>query len=203
VEYVLIAAVVLLLVLLGAFALPGVICPWLEKKAWLKLAARTGLTYVSRSFLGIPKRGRITGTYRGHDLTLDTYKYLGIDLYMRIVLSVSNRAGGSLLVLGKPFGNQSSHVADTQFDQFLISESQPEDFVAEVFASTDLRQGFQDAVQGIGPGCYYVEVSGHILRFEHQPRWHFFRGVDRKVDRLQSLFDVLCDVAEAVDHATR
>ena len=64
--------------------------PWLEKKAWEEFAYRTGMRYEARTLLGfIPQRGRVTGQYRNHHITLDTYTkkvYITTSLIMRVVL---------------------------------------------------------------------------------------------------------------------
>jgi hypothetical protein len=195
-EYVLSASLVLLLAITGVFAWSRVLCPWLGARAWLALARRTGLTCKRRRTLGIPRWGRVLGTYRGRGLALDTYKDLGVDLCMRVVLSVENPVKGSMLVLGK----QSDQAEIEQMDQaFAIVESQPEGFAEEALASADLRQQVREAVSSVWSSHYHIQVSGHTLRFEQRPRRSCFYSARRRAERLQSLLDVLCDLAEKIE----
>jgi hypothetical protein len=202
-EYLLGASLVLLIAILAVCAWPSVVCPWLGARAWRRLATRLGLTYIRRHTLGIPRRGRVVGVYRGREVTLDTYKEMGVEQRMRIVLSVRNPPGGSMLVLSMPWGDREGQGGDERSARpFRIVESEPGDLGAKVFASDDLREGVWNVMQGTRARNYRIELSGRVLRFEQEPRTFCFLGVDRHVEHVQALFDVLCDVAEAVEEVT-
>jgi hypothetical protein len=183
-------ALIGLLVVLGILAWPKVVCPLMRESAWRGLAARTGLAYRRRKLLGIPRPGRIVGTYRGRECTLYTHKELGIELRMCIVLSVDNQAEGAMSVLWRQHLDQS----------FLIRRSQPKQLVDELFASDSLGQRLEDVAQRTWSHSYHVELSGHLLKFEQKPQTFCPGGGARQyADRLQALLDVLCDVADAIE----
>ena len=199
-EYLLGGSLVVLFVILVVFAWPSVVCPWLGAMAWRKLAARTGLTHRRSGYLGIPRRGRVVGSYRGRDLTLDTYRDMGVDLRMRILLSVRNPVGASMLIYGLPWTDREDRQVDGRGDRpFTIAQSEPGDLAAKVFAAADLHEGMWSVVQEMRVRNYRIDLSDYVLRFEQEPRTFCFLSVERQADRLQALFDVLCDIAEAVE----
>jgi hypothetical protein len=179
-----------LLVVLGILAWPKVVCPLMRERAWRGLAARTGLAYRGRRILGIPRPGRISGTYRGRGCTLYTHKELGIELRMCVVLSLDNQAAGAMSVLWRQHLDQ----------PFLIRRSQPTQLVDDLFASDSLGQRLQDVAQRTRSHSYHVELSGHLLKFEQKLQTFCpGGGKQRYVDHLQALLDVLCDVADAIE----
>src|SRR5262245_4406235 len=100
-------------------------------KAWRELAEGTGLTFEPGGFLGSP---RVTGTYRGHALTLDTFtRGAGKTrrVYTRIVLFVNNQDSAYLALyqesvfskVGKFFGMQDIQVGDEDLDRKFIIKS--------------------------------------------------------------------------------
>lgn len=199
-EYLLGGTLVVLLAILAVFAWPSVVCPWLEGRAWRRLADRAGLTYRRSRVLGIPRRGRVVGSYRGRDLTLDTYRDLGLGLRMRILLSVRNPIGGSMLICGLPWTDREDRQVDGRGDRpFTIAQSEPGDLAAKVFAAADLHEGMWSVVQEMRVRDYRIDLSDYVLRFEQEPRTFCFLSVERQADRLQALLDVLCNIAEAAE----
>jgi len=188
------AVLIGLLVVLGIFAWPRLICPLMRESAWRGLAARTGMSYRRRRFLGILRPGRVAGTYRGRECALFGYKAMGIEFRTCVVLSLTNRAEGSMSVLWRQHLDQ----------PFLIRRSQPKELVNEVFASESLGQRLEQVAQGTWSHNYHVELSGHLLRFEQKPQAFSPGGGKRLyVDRLQALLDVLCDIADAIEQIPR
>ena len=184
------AALVGLLVVLGIFAWPRVVCPLMREGAWRGLAARTGLAYRRRRVLGIPRPGRISGTYRGRECALYTHKELGIELRMCIVLSLDNQVEGAMSVLWRQHLDQ----------PFLIRRSQPKELADQIFASDSLGQRLPDVAQRTWSHSYHVELSGHLLKFEQKPQvFSPGGGKQQYVERLHALLDVLCDVADAIE----
>jgi hypothetical protein len=168
-----------------------------QQKAWGELAARTGLTFEAGGFFG--PAPRVSGTYRGHALTLDTFTRgsgKSRTTYTRIVLFVNNAANiylalyqeGVFSKIGKFFGMQDIQIGDEEIDRRFIIKSKPESFAAGLFTSISLRQ------QVLQTRTLNVEVDGRELTFEQV-------GVLKDVDYLKFLFDLLSDVAERVERA--
>jgi hypothetical protein len=189
-------AAMLLLVLIGI----GVLIlfagfDYLRRRArqqmWSELAARTSLTFEPG---GVLSPMRITGTYRGHLLTLDTFTQR--NTYTRIILSVNNPSaltlaiydGNVLSKIGKALGKQGIQVGDDELDQRFTFKGQPETVIVGLLTSISLRQKLLEA------GSLHVDVKDRELHFEQ-------RGEESNADRLQFLFDLLGDLAEAIDRA--
>ena len=166
-----------------------------QQTAWSDLAARTGLTFEPGGFFGpVP---RVTGAYRGHPLTLDTFTRgsgKNRTTYTRIVLFVNNAANVYLALyqesvfskIGKFFGMQDIQIGDEEIDRRFIIKSKPESFAASPFTSISLRQQLLQA------RVLNVEVDGRELTFEQV-------GVLKEAEYLKFLFDLLSQLAEKVE----
>jgi hypothetical protein len=199
-ETVALFALPLLLALLLAWAWPKVVGPWLESMAWHTLATRAGLTHHRRRVLGIPRHGRISGTYRGRELTLSAFKDMGVDLTTRVVLSVDNRAHATLLVVAKVPERGAAQGATQPFDQlFTVAESQPADLAQEAFTPPERCAALAQMMRDHRSHQCHIELRGRMLRFEHRPRRLCFYRVRARADRLAALIDGLCAVAETVE----
>lgn len=165
-------------------------------KSWRELAESTGLTFEPGGFLGSP---RVTGAYRGHSLTLDTFtRGAGKNqhVYTRIVLFVNNQDNAYLALyresvfskIGKFFGMQDIQVGDEDLDRKFIIKSRPENFAASLLLIGNLRQQLLEA------GAVNIELDGRELHFEQL-------GVLTNQEYLRSLFDLLSDLAAAVERA--
>lgn len=163
-------------------------------KAWGELASNTGLTCDSG---GLFAPIRVTGLYRGHGLTLDTFTRSSgrhSETYTRIMLSASNPSNLALTIyeegvmskVGKALGMQDIQVGDADLDRRFIIKGRPEDAVVNLLASGSLRQRLLDA------RSLNLTLNGDQVRFEA-------RGVELDTGRLQSLFDLMSDLAEAVE----
>ena len=115
--------------------------------------------------------------------------------YTRIVTSVNNLTQLSMKVyqetvfskVGKLLGGQDIQIGNEQFDQRYIIRGQPEMDVVLLLSSIGLQQKLlQDRT-------FNFDLKGSELYFEK-------RGIERNVDQLQRVFDLLCDIAEAVEH---
>lgn len=166
-----------------------------RQRAWSELAARTGLTLEPAGFLGL--RLCVTGDYRGHTLTLDTFTRSSgknSTTYTRIVLSVNNTASLRLALyeenilspLGKALGVQDIQVGDAELDRRFMIKGQPEDVIVSLLTFGGLRDKLLQA------RSLNLKVEGQELHFEK-------RGVESDVDRLQFLFDLLSELAEAIE----
>ncbi len=185
----------------------------LRRKPWSELAARTGLEYRS---LKIGMFGRETpaflaGLYHSHLLTLYTVtSTLGrnVTRYTRISVAVDNATNGYMLIRNARAANvqlrklffrtRGIPTGDEEFDrQFFIEKSQPEDFAAKVLASYSLRHNLQRALRNTRRR--HIELSGQALQLQEVAPWF---GGERNVDYLQSLFDVMIELAQAIDTVT-
>ncbi len=163
-------------------------------KAWRELAESAGLTFEPGGFLGSP---RVTGTYRGHTLTLDTFTRgtgKSRQVYTRIVLFVNNQENAYLALyqegvfskIGKFFGMQDIQVGDEDLDRKFIIKSRPENFAASLLLIGNLRQRLLES------GSLNIELDGRELHFERI-------GVLTNQENLRSVFDLLSDLAAAVE----
>lgn len=165
------------------------------QNAWSELASRLGLECIPGSFLRNPS---VAGTYRGRNLTLDSFMRgsgKNRTTYTRIVTSVNNLTQLSMKVyqetvfskVGKLLGGQDIKIGNEQFDQRYIIRGQPEMDVVLLLSSIGLQQKLlQDRT-------FNFDLKGSELYFEK-------RGIEKNVDQLQRVFDLLCDIAEAVEH---
>ncbi len=167
-----------------------------RQQAWSELAARTGLALEPG---GIFSPMRVTGYYRGRPLTLDTFTRSSgksSTTYTRIRLGVNNPPALSLAIydenvlskIGKALGMQDVQTGDDELDRRFTIKGQPEPVIARLLTSIGLRQKLLEA------RSLHVEVKDRELHFEQ-------RGAESNADHLQFLFDLLSDLAEAVDRA--
>jgi hypothetical protein len=167
-------------------------------KAWRELAERMGLTWEPGSLLGHPPY--VKGKYRGHELTLDTFRRgsgRNSTTYTRIILFVNNQSNLYLTLyeesvfskIGKLFGAQDIQVGDEEIDRRFMIKGQPEDSVTRLLTPISLRQKLLEA------RSVNLEVDGRELHFEK-------KGEESDVNYLQFLFDLLSDLAEAVERIT-
>lgn len=167
-----------------------------RRQAWSELATRTGLTFEPG---GLFSSMRVTGTNRGRSLTLDTFTRSSgknSTTYTRISVSVNNPSALSLAIydenvlskFGKALGMQDIQTGDEELDRRFTIKGQPEPMIANLLTSIGLRQKLLEA------RSLHVEVKGRELHFEQ-------RGAESNADYIQFLFDLLSDLAEAVDRA--
>jgi hypothetical protein len=167
-----------------------------RRRAWADLASRTGLAFEPGSLFAPP---RVTGTYRQHQLTLDTFTRgsgKNQTIYTRIVIFADNRANVHLALyeegffskVGKFFGREDVQTGDEEVDRRFIIKCEPEIFASRLFTSINLRAKLLE-IQPIN-----IEVDGHELHYER-------RGVEMEGDKLLYLFDMLIDLAEFVERA--
>lgn len=198
-----------LLVILGVCALDALIVglvlavSYLGRRGqvmgWRALAEGAGLSYEGgRFFFSAP---RVTGRYRGRQVTLDTFTRRTGDsrtTYTRILMFVNNQANIYLAMyqesvfskMGKFFGLQDVQIGDDEIDRRFVIKSKPETFAASLLSYINLRQRLLEARR------LNVEVDGREITFEQV-------GVIRDVERLRFLIDLLSDLADAVERASR
>lgn len=147
---------------------------WTQDRALRELAAHTGLTYKR----GQANEWRVFGTYWGRTLTLET-SLAAQDPYMRIVLSLNNPSNGYLSLRRRTFEHKA-------FDRQFTIESSPENLSNNLFASDSLCQRLLRVKL-----LRSVKMEGQELYFEG--------AVTENVRYLRSLFNLLSDLAEAVE----
>ena len=167
-----------------------------RRRVWADLAAQTGLQFEPGTWFTSP---RVTGTYRQHELTLDTFSRgtgKRRTTYTRIVVYVNNQANVYLAIyeegvfskIGKFFGQEGIQVGDEEIDRRFIIKCRPGTFAARLFTSISLRAKLLQA------RTINIEVDGRELHYEH-------RGTDAEPDALMFLFDLLTDLAMFVERA--
>ncbi len=174
--------------------------PKIGTRTWPQLAALTGLAYKPPTGPWSNRsQPHVAGKYREHQLKLDIVKVAhgviddGIALYCtRIVLSLNGKIDGSVALSRRWFfgSGEGVQIGDEEFDRRFIVKSRPADFAAQAFASADLRQRL---------------LQTHMLKFRVSDLGlHFEKsGVEQDIERLRSLFDLLCDIAESAEQAAQ
>ena len=117
-------------------------------------------------------------------------------MYTRIRMSVNNPSALSLAIydenvlskLGKVLGMQDIQVGDDELDRRFTFKGKPEPVITGLLTSIGLRQKLLEA------RSVNVEVKGQEVCWRQ-------RGEESNADNLQFLFDLLSDLAEAVDRA--
>ena len=190
------------------------------KEALWELATRFGLTYDGNQrridLLGGEgdEIARVAGTYRGRTLTVyiaeakvGAGSEVTVYCYLLIGLSVNNRAKGLLRLeynRWSPLKLRSCQVGDRAFErQIAIVETRPPDFAASVLASRFLRQRLRTIRPTyLNLHSRTISVSDDQLEFAECNAESPFSGLGtlvRDVESLQSLIDLLIDLAEAVE----
>jgi hypothetical protein len=163
-------------------------------RAWEELARRTGLAFEPGGYFTTPT---LTGSYRGHQITLDTFKRSSgrsSTTYTRIVVFVNNQESiylalyeeGVFSKIGKFFGTEDVQVGDEEVDRRFIIKSRPETFAARVFTSINLRGQLLKARH------VNIEIDGREIYLEE-------RGDLTDADYIQFLFDLLSELADFVE----
>lgn len=196
---VIVAALIIAVVVVGVL-----VFQYLQRKsqirAWQEVAARAGLACEEGGLLRFPA---VHGTYRGHELemyihqhTSGTGKNRHTSTSTRIAMTVDNPAGlhldlsgeGALGKIGKRLGAQDIQVGDAEIDRRFMIKGDMEDEIRRIFASETLREKL------LALPSLNLELDGTILRYEKP-------GVETGAERLTGLFDLMAELAAAVDRA--
>ena len=167
-----------------------------RRQAWSELAKRTGLTFESGNLW---RSSRVTGTYRGHTLVLNTFARISSSSRNtirdnRIVLFVNNQTNLYLALydktifsrIGNLLGVPAIQISDHKFEQRFMIKGRPEDSVTRLLGDSNLRARIMTTQS------FNIEVAGPRLSFEE--RWG-----NLDADYTQSLFDLLTDIAVGVE----
>lgn len=168
------------------------------RSGWEELASRTGLTFTPGGCLGLYGGERVHGLYRGRPLRLDTSGDSTLESLVedtRIRVAVRN-AGGAYFSLSPPMlpalarrfpPKEQVLLGDAAFDQGFLLRGRPAEFVAAVLAPADLRQRLLQLRSGTG----LVLRAEDLLLQRH--------GLERDVEYLHFVLDLLCDLAERIE----
>jgi hypothetical protein len=169
-----------------------------DEQIWRELAARTGLTYER----GVGQlRPRLVGMYRNRTLTSDVIEMGGNSPfpveYSRVVLPINNQANIYMKLSTKGKSIKTDKFLETpqkEFDRQWVT-SRPADFAINLFDSTDLRQRLLQA-----PYWFEIKVDRHKIHFEGGFVAMGMTFIDPST--LQSVFDLLSDLADAIEKAS-
>lgn len=173
-----------------------------KEKPWNELATRLGLTYDAGSLLsGQPVR--VLGTYRGYKLSLYTSKQARGNLCTRIEIVLKTPTKDYLRLRG-PYA-QSEIASETAFtnvfgarslyqigyERFFV-RSLPFNLAHSLFGTDGRRHG---------PLRYRLLAIKNTANIElDEQRLHFEQfGALTDIDYVQSLFDLLCDIAATIE----
>ena len=195
-----IAALVLILGTLTAWMLPYLVCPWREQVTLRKLAGVLGFRYHGWRTLGIPRRGRVTGTFHDRDCTIETLKQMGVDPYTRMVVSIDNPLAYSFDVVQHPTSASSGDKEQRQ-EPLQIVGSTPDGLARTVLRTCDLEGRAPQFPRQVRASGYHLSLSGYMMRLEHRPRWLCFGPIERDVIGFRALLETLCDAADAIERS--
>ncbi len=169
-------------------------------QAWRTLAERTGLTCRVNGFFLTGYSVEVSGTYKGHRLSLYIYKQGKSQVpSTKIEVFVNNELGATLRLRGpfEPGAAQSDKVVSQMFEatearqfgdnrRFFI-RSHPVHLVTSMFRPGPLRDKLLQLEDLVN-----IELEGQLLHCNQL-------GVIGDADYLHSLFDLLSDLADAVE----
>ena len=151
--------------------------------------------------------GNAEGIYRGRSLSFKTYSHGKTQYnasayalsarkswYSQIILSLENQPGRAITLWKKGLTDRAinqlgDQIGDEQFDKQFFAHESHKDFLNSMLDSSELRN---QILKAHWPRGSNLTINENYLRFEMK---------DRQVETagLISLFDLLCDVAEAVE----
>lgn len=172
-----------------------------KEQAWRKLADRTGLTCRVEGLFLLGYDVRVTGNYRGHPLAMFTFKQGKSQVpSTQIELTVNNETAATLRLRGpfKPSEARSDRVVSDLFEaaearqfgdnrRFFI-RSRPVHVVTTMFRPGPLRTKLLQLESLVN-----IELEGQTLHLNQL-------GVLGDAEYLHCLFDLLSDLAEAIEH---
>ncbi|MBN1920999.1 MAG: hypothetical protein JW892_07125 [Anaerolineae bacterium] len=166
-----------------------------QRRSWEDLASQSGLTLdLGKSFLSSPT---VTGIHRGHEVLLDTFtRGAGKNrrTYTRIRMTVTNPRDLRLSLYGEniftqlaqALGSHDIQLDDPEIDRRFRIKGEPEDIVKQLFAYGTFRQ------QLLELPSLNLSLQGDTLRYERS-------GVEKNVERLQKLLNLLGELATQVE----
>jgi hypothetical protein len=192
-----------ILFIVVAFAAIAIIFALINRRgrqaAWSDLAARAGLAYEPGSFWG--RSPMVSGVYRGRSLALDTFTTQtgkNRTTYTRLAVALKDPAPISLSIsgedlgskLGKLVGMKEITLGDEELDRRLFIRGEPELPVQRLFSNAMLRQKLLEARLG------NIMVNDRTVSYQR-------RGFESNPETMQSLFDLLVEIAMSVERLSQ
>jgi hypothetical protein len=167
------------------------------RKAWTSFAASNGLTYQPSSALG---SGAVTGSYRGRGVNLHSYssgsgRYRSTWTLLTITANNSRAASLSITpqgILGsvaKAMGGQDILIGAQEFDKKYRIQANPPELALAVLAQNE------------GLRAQILEVAPSAMEYKDQSAVYRVSGIEDRPERLDRIFRLLCDFADAVEGA--
>ncbi len=171
-----------------------------QLRAWQEAAAQAGLACEGGGLLRYPT---VKGIYRGRELEMYVHQHTTgagknrrTSTSTRIAMTVDNPAGLRLDLseekilgrIGKQLGMQDIQVGDAEIDRRFMIKGDMEDEIGRIFASETLRQKL------LALPSLNLELDGTTLRYEKP-------GAEKKAERLTGLFELMAELAAAIDRA--
>ena len=171
-----------------------------QMRAWQEVAAQSGLACEGGSLLTYPT---VKGIYRGRELEMYVHRHTTgagknrrTSTSTRIAMTVDNPAGLRLDLseekilgrIGKQLGMQDIQVGDAEIDRRFMIKGEPAEAVGQMFMSETLRQKL------LALPSLNLELNGTALRYEKP-------GAEKKAERLTGLFELMDELAAAVERA--
>ncbi len=166
-----------------------------QRRSWEELASQSGLTLdAGGSFLSSPT---VTGVHRGHEVVVDTFmRGTGKNrhVYTQVRMTVTNPRDLRLSLYGEnvftqlaqTLGSRDIQVDDPEIDRRFRIKGEPEEAVKSLFVYGAFRQ------QLLELPALNLSLQGNTLRYEHS-------GVEKNVERLQKLLNLLSELATQVE----
>jgi len=164
-----------------------------RNKHWQVFASRSGLTFEAG---GLGKAMQISGVYFGYQVVLDTFSHhIGYSpgrsyYYTRVKVFLVKEAIIDLKIQEKHtfliHKGDTLKTGDEQIDRRFSISGRSGELAQSIFINFDLRQRILQA------RSFNIEISGQCLTFT-QP------GIEKDVDYLTYLLDLLCDLASFAD----
>lgn len=180
---------------LGAVILGQYLLRQAQRRSWEDLASQSGLTLdPGKSFLSSPV---VTGIHRGHEVVVDTFmRGTGKNrrTYTQIRMTVTNPRDLRLSLFGEniftqlaqALGSHDIELGDPEIDRRFRIKGEPEEEVKNLFTYGAFRQ------QLLELPSLNLSLQGTTLRYEHS-------GVEKNVERLQKLLNLLGELATQVE----
>ncbi|MBN1641321.1 MAG: hypothetical protein JXA09_08795 [Anaerolineae bacterium] len=193
------AALVLFLGLVGLYAWFRLVCPWREQNALRALGERTGLAYVGRRVMWMPRRGRVFGAYRGRACAVECHTDQ-VETEMRVACAVDNPSGCSFRILAAGGDLARPGRAGNGAGQPLwVAQSTPPGYAERAIADAGLAAQIPPVAAEIGAPAYQLLLIGHLLRLEYHPVGTCALPVPQLASGLHDALDALCACADRLE----
>ena len=182
----------LFIILAIGIILYGIQRSQVRTERWQLFASQTGLIFEAG---GLVKEMRVSGNYRGYQVLIDTFSHhTGYSTshsypYTRISITITNAMSVDLKIQkNRPLflSKDTFQINDSQIDQLFIFSGSSYEMARNIFTDINLRHRI------LQTRSLNLEIAGQNLIYTHP-------GVEKDVDRLIFLLELMCDLAKYVD----